>query len=94
MLYLSNHLARLFPKVANSRVTGNRWAGPSGADSRGLTIVQTWLILKSCWNEFTSTIWLSFDKECKEAFTQLLINRKNYSPGTEWYSGQINVVYC
>lgn len=93
-LSLSNHLARLLPKVVNSRVTGNRWVGPSGADSRGLTIVQTQLILKSCWNEFTSTIWLSFDKECKGAFTQLLIKREHYSPGTEWYSGQINVIYC
>lgn len=93
-LYLSNHLARLFPKVANSRVTGNRWAGPGGADSRGLTIVQLQLILKSRWNEFTSTIWLSFDKECKGQFTQLLIKREHYSPATEWRSGQINVIYC
>lgn len=92
-LHLSNHLARRFAKVVNSRVTRNRWAGSSGADSRGLTIVQTQLILKSCWNEFSSTIWLSFDKECKGASTQLLIKREHYSPGTEWH-GQINVIYC
>lgn len=92
-LHLSNHLARRFAKVVNSRVTRNRWAGSSGADSRGLTIVQTQLILKSCWNEFSSTIWLSFDKECKGASTQLLIKREHYSPGTEWH-GQITVIYC
>lgn len=93
-LWLSNPLASLLPRAGNTRLTGNRWAGPSDTDSRGLTTVQTQLILKSYWNEFTSTIWLSFDKECKGAFTQLLIKRGHYSPGREWHSGQINGIYC
>lgn len=83
-LWLSNPLARLLPRAGNCRLPGNRWAAPSDTDSRGLTTAQTQLILKSCWNEFTRTIWLSFDKECKGAFTQLLIKRGHYSPGTEW----------
>lgn len=92
--WLSNPLARLLPRAGSSRLAGNRWAGPSDTDSRGLTTAQTQLILKSCWNELTSTIWLPFDKECKGAFTQLLIKRGHYSPGREWHSGQINGIYC